>query len=111
MIVLSSTGPHFSAGLDLTSFGGAEQPPEGDEKKRKLQAAAAFYDNVLHMQGSFNCIEEARIPVLACIQGGAIGGGVDLITACDIRENLGNIICILIKCTHFKIFVKIGPTV
>ena len=85
VIVLSSTGPHFSAGLDLTSFGGVGQPPEGNEKKRKLQAAAAFYDNVLHMQGSFNCIEEARIPVLACIQGGAIGGGVDLITACDIR--------------------------
>ena len=85
VIVLSSTGPHFSAGLDLTSFGGVGQPPEGDEKNRKLQAAAAFYDNVLHMQGSFNCIEEARVPVLACIQGGAIGGGVDLITACDIR--------------------------
>ncbi len=85
VIVLSSTGPHFSAGLDLTSFGGGGQAPEGDDKKRKLQAAAAFYDNVLHMQGSFNCIEEARIPVLACIQGGAIGGGVDLITACDIR--------------------------
>jgi len=85
VIVLSSTGPHFSAGLDLTSFGDVGQPPEGDEKKRKLQAAAAFYDNLLHMQGSFNCIEEARVPVLACIQGGAIGGGVDLITACDIR--------------------------
>jgi enoyl-CoA hydratase len=85
VIVLSSTGPHFSAGMDLTSFGGVGQPAEGDEKKRKLQAAAAFYDNVLHMQGSFNCIEEARVPVLACIQGGAIGGGVDLITACDIR--------------------------
>jgi enoyl-CoA hydratase len=50
VIVLSSTGPHFSAGLDLTSFDGVGQPPEGDEKKRKLQAAAAFYDNVLHMK-------------------------------------------------------------
>ena len=85
VIVLSSTGPHFSAGLGLTSFGGIGQSPEGDEKKRKLQAAAAFYVNVLHMQSSFNCLEEARTPVLACIQGGAIGGGVDLITACDIR--------------------------
>ena len=38
VIVLSSTGPHFSAGLDLTSFGGGGQAPEGDEKKRKLHA-------------------------------------------------------------------------
>ena len=85
VIVLSSTGPHFSAGLDLSSFGNVSRTPEEDKQKHKLQASAAFYDNVLHMQGAFNCIEEARIPVLACIQGGAIGGGVDLITACDIR--------------------------
>ena len=85
VIVLSSTGPHFSAGLDLTSFGGAGEAPSGDERTRRLQASVSFYDNVLHLQDSFNCIESARIPVLACIQGGAIGGGVDLATACDIR--------------------------
>ncbi len=37
------------------------------------------------MQDSFNCLERARIPVLVAIQGGCIGGGVDLISACDIR--------------------------
>lgn len=85
VIVLSSTGPHFCAGLDITSFSTVGEAPAGDEKKRKIQASASFYDNVLHLQDSFNCLEEARIPVLACIQGGAIGGGVDLATACDIR--------------------------
>lgn len=86
VIVLSSTGPHFSAGLDLSAFGDASSASDDvDEKMRMRQAGAAFYDNVLHMQRSFNCLEEARIPVLACIQGGAIGGGVDLVTACDIR--------------------------
>ena len=85
VIVLSSTGPHFSAGLDLGSFSSKPANDAEDEDVRRQQAAAAFYDNVLHMQGSFNCIEEARIPVLACIQGGAIGGGVDLISACDMR--------------------------
>ncbi|SVE57306.1 uncharacterized protein METZ01_LOCUS510160, partial [marine metagenome] len=48
-------------------------------------AGSASYNNILHMQESFNCIEQARIPVLAAIQGGCIGGGVDLVTSCDIR--------------------------
>ena len=85
VIVLSSKGPHFSAGLDLTSFSNIGQSPEPDPEQKKLQRSAAFYDNVLHIQNAFTCMEEARIPVLCCIQGGAIGGGVDLATACDIR--------------------------
>ena len=85
VIVVSSTGPHFSAGLDLSSFSSIGDTPEENSDKKELQRSAAFYDNVLHIQNAFTCMEEARIPVLCCIQGGAIGGGVDLATACDIR--------------------------
>ena len=85
VIVLSSKGPHFSAGLDLASFSDVGESPEPDPEKKKLQRSAAFYDNVLHIQNAFTCMEEARIPVICCIQGGAIGGGVDLASACDIR--------------------------
>ena len=87
VIVLSSTGPHFTSGLDVSSFGAISNPADDDKdnKTRKLQAGTAFYDNVLHMQESFSCIEQCRIPVLVAIQGGCIGGGVDLVTACDIR--------------------------
>ena len=46
---------------------------------------AAFYDDVRRMQRSFTALENCRIPVLAAIQGGCIGGGVDLVTACDMR--------------------------
>ena len=80
VVVISSSGPHFCSGLDLSSFGSMQDLGSG-EKKEKLQRNAAFYDNVLHLQKSFSCLEEARIPVLACIQGGAIGGGVDLAVA------------------------------
>jgi len=40
---------------------------------------------VLHLQDSFNALERARMPVLAAVQGGCIGGGVDMVSACDMR--------------------------
>ncbi|MEM1250502.1 MAG: crotonase/enoyl-CoA hydratase family protein [Acidobacteriota bacterium] len=86
VIVISSTGPHFSAGLDISAFGA--RPEETDPeviRTKRLQNASRFYDNVLHMQGSFNVLETCRIPVLVAVQGGCIGGGVDLATACDMR--------------------------
>ncbi len=82
VIVISSTGPHFSAGLDLSMFGGGS---DTGEQISHNQRAVASYNHILHMQKSFNCLEECRLPVLAAIQGGAFGGGVDLATACDIR--------------------------
>ena len=85
VIVISSRGPHFSAGLDLTMFGSANDNTQTQSEEKAKQRGAASYDNILFMQRSFNCLEECRLPVLVAIQGGAIGGGVDLSVACDMR--------------------------
>lgn len=84
VIVISSTGPHFSSGLDVATFSNIG-PGDGDERARRLQHGATFYDTVSVMQDTFSALENCRIPVLAAIQGGCIGGGVDLTTACDMR--------------------------
>lgn len=93
-IVLSSTGPHFTSGMDVSVFSApthcasAETEPNQAvdvDSLRERQKAARFYDTVRRLQRSFNCLEQSRVPVLAAIQGGCIGAGVDLVTACDMR--------------------------
>jgi len=81
VIVISSTGKHFSAGMDTTVFTGHR--PAGPQDR--YVAAEAFRTNVKAIQASFNCMEEARIPVLFALHGGVIGGAIDMITAGDIR--------------------------
>ncbi len=83
VVVVSSTGKHFSAGMDLAVFtdGGVDG---GDIRETGRQRAALRY-NVLHLQGAFTALEQARMPVLAAIQGGCVGGAVDMVTAADCR--------------------------
>ena len=83
VIVISSTGPVFSAGIDVAMFSG---DIGAIRDKNDPAYGAHFYNNsVTPLQDSFNALEQCRIPVIAAIQGGCYGGGVDLITACDMR--------------------------
>ena len=49
------------------------------------EGRAAIYDSLTDMQSTFTLLESMRIPVIAAIHGGCIGGAVDMVTACCIR--------------------------
>lgn len=73
VVVLTGAGTVFSAGADLSSMkshGGADPA----ENRR----------NALEMGGLFHRISELPKPVIARVQGPALGGGVGLMAACDI---------------------------
>jgi len=83
VIVISSTGKHFSAGMDLSVF--ASEGAVTSSNRDRFVAAEQFRSNIRQIQSSFNCMEAARVPVLFAIQGGVIGGAMDMISAGDIR--------------------------
>ena len=72
VIVISSTGPHFTGGIDVSMFN--EPPPTDPDaiRAKRLTHGASFYADVRAMQDTFSALENARIPVIAAIQGGCI---------------------------------------
>ncbi len=79
-LVVSSTGKHFSAGMDLQTFGGAIAMDDASAEGR-----AAIFDLLTDMQHTFTLFEQLRMPVIFAIQGGCIGGAVDMVTAGCLR--------------------------
>jgi enoyl-CoA hydratase len=79
-LVISSTGKHFSAGMALESFGDSVMLDDASAEGR-----AAVFEQLTDMQATFTKLETLRIPVIAAIHGGCVGGAVDLVTACCIR--------------------------
>lgn len=88
-IVISSTGKHFCAGMDLGVFSGGDGgglDGGNDGRSKELgRRRAHVRQTAMMLQDSFTALEKARMPVLAAIQGGCIGGAVDMVTACDMR--------------------------
>lgn len=82
VVVVSGAGKIFTAGIDLMDMAGDILQPVGDDMARtswNLRRIISKY------QETFSVIEKCPKPVVVAVHGACVGGGVDLITACDIR--------------------------
>jgi len=82
-IVITGSGRNFSYGLDLPAMGGTLAPvlAEGALAGPRTD----FHAEVLRMQNTISAVADCRTPTIASVHGWCIGGGVDLISAVDIR--------------------------
>ncbi|MEO5845748.1 MAG: enoyl-CoA hydratase-related protein [Caldimonas sp.] len=80
-MVISSTGKHFSAGMSLDVFAGNFAALTATTARDRL----AFQESLRKLIDCFTALDEARFPIVCAIQGGCIGGALDLATACDLR--------------------------
>ncbi len=79
VVIIGGNGKNFSAGLDLMESAGTLESQKGTHETDTL------YRTVIRIQQAFNAVDECRKPVIAAVHGACVGGGLDLIAACDIR--------------------------
>lgn len=80
VLILQAEGPVFTAGMDISVFTDPNALGTANASLRE-----SFMTAALALQDSFTAFERARFPVIASIQGPCVGGGVDMICACDMR--------------------------
>jgi enoyl-CoA hydratase len=91
-VVIAARGPHFTVGLDLKTMGatvaggsgGGSGSGSGSAPSRAA-VSSRIYKDVHRLQRSISSVADCPKPVIAAVHGYCIGGGVDLITAADIR--------------------------
>jgi enoyl-CoA hydratase len=82
-VIIRGEGQHFSYGLDLPAM--LTEPAFHVTGANLAAERTRLHDTILRLQAAITSVAACRKPVIAAISGWCIGGGLDLISACDIR--------------------------
>lgn len=82
VIILAGAGEHFCSGIDLKTFSSIESQTRSSDRGR---SGERLRREIKYLQAAVTALEDCRKPVIASIHGACIGGGIDIVTACDIR--------------------------
>lgn len=82
VVILRGEGKHFCAGMDLEALMGGAIQIETDCEARKRNHIRQF---ILKIQDIITSIEDCKKPVIAAVHNACVGGGINIVTACDMR--------------------------
>lgn len=82
VVLLTAEGRVFTAGLDLADHTDSFLTGSGGDIARRT---LRMTPSIVAYQEAFSALESMAQPVVVAIQGACVGGGVDLVTAADIR--------------------------
>ena len=85
VVVIAVKGRAFSVGLDLAAYGASLADLGGAGSGSEAAKRKALLAAIKRMQASITVVADCPKPVIAAVHGYTLGGGIDLITACDVR--------------------------
>ena len=100
VVIIRGEGKSFTAGLDLMALGPLIEDGGADARERLRRT-------IMQGQESMNAVERCRKPVIAAVHSHCIGGGIDMLSACDIRIATGDAL-FSIRETRIGVIADIG---
>ncbi|KAK4786243.1 hypothetical protein SAY86_002932 [Trapa natans] len=85
VVVLSGAGGHFCSGIDLSTLNSTITGPQSGTSADRGRTGERLRRDIKSLQDAVTAIERCRKPVIAAVEGACIGGGIDIITTCDLR--------------------------
>lgn len=85
VVILSGAGRMFTAGLDLMTAMESLSGDVGAHDGDVARAGLSIRRMGKAWQQSFTAMEQCGKPVIACVHNGVFGGGIEMISAADIR--------------------------
>ncbi|GMH27403.1 hypothetical protein Nepgr_029246 [Nepenthes gracilis] len=82
VIVLAGVGDHFCSGIDIRTLTSTSEESQSSDRGRQSERLRR---EIKFLQAAVTALEGCRKPVISIIHGACIGGGIDIVTACDVR--------------------------